>query len=150
MQLRQTAEIVWNRAFLKTLFDTFVDEEAAGGGLSGLKAKFFTNQVDVTPDSVLADYSDNLAALGTAGTDVEFAVVTVGNGLGVKAQVEVIAGMAPDNETIEGILILNTAMDTVVGGRRFDTPVAIVHEGDGVSVDVIGGVSYRWESGESD
>jgi len=143
----RTASITWTHAFIRDTLDSLADAGEAAALLDGLKYKYFTDLLTPTPDSVLADFT--IASLGTAGGDVNWiAVINLDDDLhALKAQAEDIAGPAPTSENLEGILILNTAADTLLGGYRFPNPVPIAVEGDAVSVDIIAALSTTWDSG---
>jgi len=142
----RTASITWTHAHIRDVLDSLADAGEAAALFDGLKYKYFTDQIDPTADSALGDFT--IAALGTAGGDVTWQeVINLDDDKhALKAQCEDIAGAGPTVENLEGILILNTAMDTLLGAYRFPAAVPIANEGDAVSVDVIAALSTTWDS----
>lgn len=145
----RTASITWTHDHIRGVLDSLADPGEAAALFDGLKYKYFTNAITPSADDELGDYT--IATLGTAGGDVTWVEVInlEDDKHALKAQVEDIAGAAPTAENLKGIVILNTAMDTLIGAYAFDQDVPIAVEGDVVSVDVIAALGTTWESGVS-
>jgi len=143
----RTKSLTFTHAFIRDILDSLADSGEAAALFDGLKYKYFTNAITPSADDALLDYT--IAALGTAGGDVTWVEVInlEDDKHALKAQAEDIAGPGPTAENLEGIVILNTAMDTFLGGYRFEAPIPIAAEGDAVSVDIIAALDTTWDNG---
>lgn len=148
LHLIRTTNFVWSRAVINAFMALLDDGVGAAGPLDGAIAAFYVDDVDPTEDIALAGFG-TLAALGAAAIPVVLSnpVNLPGDRVGIKAQIEVIAGAGPTAEDIAGVILTNAGGTVYLGGYRFPEVAPIALAGDGVSVDIVAGIPFAWDSG---
>jgi hypothetical protein len=144
---RRTVQITWNRTALEAFLANINTDAQALSALDGLFASFYTDgPAGGGLDVAIGDYT--VAAL-TAGVVLD--AITVGpnlpGGPSLHQEIEVLAGPAPTDESLLGVLIRKAVGGPLWGVATFIDPVGIAVEGDGVSLDVILAMPSEWPTG---
>lgn len=129
---KRTASVNWTTAGMQAQLTTSAWTDA-------LFVIFYTAGPEPAPENVLGDFT--LASLGAAGQELDALVAgpTLDGGIPcVHQELSVLAGASPTNETLLGALITRTSAAGVLQAVvKFETPVPIVNEGDGLIWDVV-------------
>lgn len=133
----EPGQCIYNPTYLKTLIELGADTVGAAGPLVGSLARLVKNAEPLDSSAVLGDF-ELAALLGTSTVALTYtgAFNLIGEKVGIKTQIEVIAGAAPTAEEVTGALIVNAAADDWIAYWSFGA-VDIAEEGDGVSCDAI-------------
>ena len=130
-------QCIFNPTMLKALIELAADDTGAAGPLDGSLARLVTNAEPLDSSADLGDFTQG-ALLGASTVALTYtgAFNLLGEKVGIKTQIEAIAGAGPTEEEITGALIVNAAADDWLAYWSFGA-VDIASEGDGVSVDAI-------------
>ena len=134
-----TTQIVLERSVLAAWMGLMTDSVGAAGPLDGSTVAYYVNDVTPTSDDVFSDYTlTDLDGAGPAYTLTWTAAVNLGiTKLALLTSHTVIVDPVPDPAvSVYGIVILNAAADTFLGGYRFPDYISIVAVDQFISVDI--------------
>lgn len=147
-----TSQLVLERSVLTAWLELMTDGVGAAGPFDQSTLAYFSNDISPSPDDVYADYTlEDLDGAGPAYALTWTAAVNLGvNSQALLTSNTVIVSAVPDPAvTIFGIVILDAAGTTYLGGYRFPSPTTIVSVGQFISVDVALAVSMVLQTGLS-
>lgn len=139
---RRTKNLVITKVFARLMLGA-LDPGVGGTGdalLDGAILRFFTQEFQPTPDSVAGDITQwaDLGDPGAALDGLSDPINIPGNAVAIHQEVEVVAGVAPTDETIRGYAILDGG-GALIAAERYEVEdeVPIAEVGDFISHDFV-------------